>query len=1142
MFVFGSNAAGGYNLTDSVRFRSSASAYLSRTPTSAGDLQKWTWSSWIKRGVLGGTENFFSQTGGGGTSQRTYFLLGSNNTLTVAQYNGASIDFQLTTTQVFRDPSAWYHIVVAADTTQATASNRLKIYINGEQVSAFSTSTYPSLNLNTYVNSTNTAGIGYDTKVASRYFDGYMTEINHIDGQALTPSDFGETDTTTGVWKPKEYTGTYGTNGFYLPMKATTQAEGFNTVLWTGNGTSQSINGVGFSPDLVWVKSRSGAYYNMLQDTVRGAGKSLFSNTTLAEVGNANDLITSFDSDGFTVNTTYLGGYNETTNNTSSTYVGWCWEAGGTAVANTVGDIESQVSANTAKGFSVVTYTGNGTAGATFGHGLSSAPSMVIVKSRTSGSAGWLTYHSSLGEDYYLQLNLTNASAGPTASAWNNTAPSSSVVTLGSGTSVNTSGHNYVAYCFAEVSGFSKFGSYTGNGSTTGPTVTTGFRPAFVLIKQSSSSGTNWMMYDNTRSVANPANNPLTANTTNTEATSTNQIDFNSDGFQITGSSGGVNTSGSTYIYMAFADTRDFQWNFDASGNKNNWTATNINSNASSETTYDIMSDVPTLTDEDTANFATLNPISNLSNGTISNGNLNYASSASWMCAGGTIFPSSGKWYFEGTLVSFSSSFMFGVINTDFVSWATYPGASAYGWTIQGTSSGTGTWNNNVPVTLVSGEVSATNDIFMVAYDVDAGKIWFGKNGTWYSSGNPSAGTNAIYTNLSGALAPVVSTSTTSDTVALNCGQRPFAYTPPTGFKKLNTYNLPDSAVKDGSQYMNPVIYTGDGASSRSITGLGFSPDLVWVKQRNIAQSHTLTDSVTGTGKIIATDAPNGEYTGTTYGQLSSFDSDGFTASKGSDPTYSYYNISGGSYVAWNWRGSDSSAVTDSSGTIGTVTRSTNTTSGFSVVTYTGTGTSGQTIPHGLGVTPSLIITKRRDTTGNWIVMPGNSTLLGGSYILVLNSTAAKTSNTSYYAGYPGVSSYYSSTDATVNASGGTYMSYVFAEVEGFSKFGSYTGNGSTDGTFVYTGFRPAFLLLKVTSTTDNWMMWDGVRSPENLADNGLQPNSSGAEATGNINQSIDLLSNGFKCRNTNEKTNYSGYNYIYMAFAENPFKNSLAR
>ena len=262
---------GGYNLTDSLRFRSSASASLERTPTTTGNQKTFTASFWIKRGLI--VDNVIMSSGetGDGDADLLQFHL------TNASLRLATATTQLCLTNaVLRDPSSWYHVVLAVDTTQATASDRIKIYLNNLLLS-FSASSMPAQNTdfgwNKATNRMKIARAYNDTA----HFDGYMTEINFVDGQALTPSDFGETDTVTGVWKPKEYEGTYGTNGFYLPMKETTQAEGFNTVTYAGNGGTQSITGVGFEPDLVWIKNRGFANSHQLVDSVRGATKHVFS-------------------------------------------------------------------------------------------------------------------------------------------------------------------------------------------------------------------------------------------------------------------------------------------------------------------------------------------------------------------------------------------------------------------------------------------------------------------------------------------------------------------------------------------------------------------------------------------------------------------------------------------------------------------------------------------------------------------------------------------------------------------------------------------------------------------------------------------------------------------------------------------------
>ena len=362
----------------------------------------------------------------------------------------------------------------------------------------------------------------------------------------------------------------------------------------------------------------------------------------------------------------------------------------------------------------------------------------------------------------------------------------------------------------------------------------------------------------------------------------------------------------------------------------------------------------------------------------------------------------------------------------------------------------------------------------------------------------------------------------------------------------LSTANLPDPAInpaqgKSPEDYFDVFTWTGTGNTGRSFTDLSFQPDLVWAKDRTNAYGHVLFDSVRGAGadKELGSQVTGAEgYASTsTYDYLSSFDSNGFTSTYSGSNFAAYFNNSGDSYVAWNWK-ANGTGVSNTDGSI-TSTVSANTDIGFSIVSYTGTG-SNATVGHGLDSALDMLIVKNRDRSANWHTWHNE---LAGTQFLELSSTAAAgTDAPSWNSTVPSSTVFSVGTSNSTNASGEDLIAYCFHSVEGFSKFGSYTGNGSTDGAFVYTGFRPAFLLLKVTSTADDWIIWDGVRSPENLADNALKPNSSAAEVTGNINNSIDLVSNGFKCRNTNEKTNFSGYNYIYMAFAENPFKYSNAR
>ena len=319
-------------------------------------------------------------------------------------------------------------------------------------------------------------------------------------------------------------------------------------VTYTGTGATQTIT-VGFQPDLVWIKSRSAATDHKLTDSVRGVTKALISDTTGAETTDTNG-VTAFTSTGFTL------GSDSVYNTNGATYVAWCWQAGqGSSSSNTSGSITSTVSVNTTAGFSVVTYTGNATTGATVGHGLGVKPAMVILKTRAGGIEGWPVWQKSLAsESYFLRLNETSATYTSLSNRW--TAFSSTTITLGNNTETNGSGYTYVAYCWAEIAGFSKFGSYLANASTDGTFVYLGFRPKFVMAK--ASSGTNsdesWVIWDSSRNTYNTMPNVLYPNLSNAEAGS-DQIDFLSNGFKLRTSNNNGNITGNTYIYAAFAES-----------------------------------------------------------------------------------------------------------------------------------------------------------------------------------------------------------------------------------------------------------------------------------------------------------------------------------------------------------------------------------------------------------------------------------------------------------------------------------------------------------------------------------------------------------------------------------------------------------
>ena len=353
--------------------------------------------------------------------------------------------------------------------------------------------------------------------------------------------------------------------------------------------------------------------------------------------------------------------------------------------------------------------------------------------------------------------------------------------------------------------------------------------------------------------------------------------------------------------------------------------------------------------------------------------------------------------------------------------------------------------------------------------------------------------------------------------VSFNFGQRPFAYTAPTGFKSLNTQNLPTPAIKNPSKYMNIATYTGTG-NTRSITGVGFQPDLVWTKSRSNIETHKLVDSIRGATKALSSETTGDEVT---QSGLTSFDSDGFTIDGTTDIGY---NTNTYTYVGWNWK----KGITP----------------GFDIVSYTGTGVA-RTISHSLGAVPHWMIIKARTTVSTdqgWPVYHRNNTAAPETDYLLLNSTAATADLDTVWNDTAPTSSVFSvGTNALVNTNNDTYLAYLWTEIAGFSRFGTYTGNGSADGPFVWCGFRPRWVALKRTDSTSDWSIRDSARTPRNVDINPIWTNLANAESP-DTSYSNDLLSNGFKIRSASAWINASGATYIFAAFAELPFKYSRGR
>ena len=490
-----------YTVDQSLKLDSASVANLQFTPSSASNRKTWTLSFWCKVGDIASGEQSIFTAGTSCTDRLGVMLDGGNH----FSFNVCGVGDVIETQAVYRDPSAWLHCVFVLDTTQSTSTDRGKIYVNGESVALTHNSSL-TLNKDYTINNNTLHAIGALSNAvtsASYTFGGYLGEMHFVDGQALTPSDFGETG-TYGEWKPIEYSGTYGTNGFYLPFKQDYTVEGFSTVTYKGTSASQYIGGTGFKPDLVWAKSRGQAYGHQLYDSVRGATKRLQSNDTSSESTQVNNL-TAFNNDGFTL------GSDAGINQSGDNVVAWGWDMGGTTATNTSGSENSTVRANPTYGQSIVSYVGKEVAGTTYGHGLNSAPEFIIVKN-LSRSSNWKVYYGD--NTKALALNTTGATDDQTY-YWNDTSPTSSVFTVGGGTDTNGNDENLVAYCFHSVSGYSKFGSYTGNGNLSGTSVTLGFRPAWVMIRKTDSA--DWLIFDSTRNPLNEVRSFLEPNTTDVE-------------------------------------------------------------------------------------------------------------------------------------------------------------------------------------------------------------------------------------------------------------------------------------------------------------------------------------------------------------------------------------------------------------------------------------------------------------------------------------------------------------------------------------------------------------------------------------------------------------------------------------------------
>ena len=628
----------------------------------------------------------------------------------------------------------------------------------------------------------------------------------------------------------------------------------FNTVLYTGNGSTQSITGVGFQPDLVWVKRRSNTEDNAIFDSSRGVQKQITANKTNAESTKTNAL-SSFDSDGFTT------GANNALNTNAETYVAWCFKGnGGTTSSNTDGTITSTVQANNTLGFSIVTYTGNGSASQTVGHGLNSAPEIILAKPNIVSS--WAVYTATTGTNKILELNST-AAEQTISNYWGTSSPSATTFGVApSNANNNSSGNSVFAYCFHSVAGFSKIGSYTGTGAA-GNAQNTGFEPAFVLIKRTDSSGA-WSLYDNKRNTTNPRNLKLVPNSDAAEnvAGTTYQLNFFTNGFEFLGGGSDLNASGGTFIYLAFAADPDTT----SPTLADSFNTTTYTGNGSSQSITGL-------------GFKPNLVWIKQRNGTNPHGLWDSVRGAGKLIKSNTTEAQTGN---AGDLLGSFDSDGFQV-NRNYLQYTAYdntnynPGTYvAWAWKANGNLPTINTDGSNE--TIVSANANAGFSIVKCPNIAnDPGTFGHGLSsapemiitkridgsGGWQTY-HTSIGTGSrLELNSSAATAGGVwnSTAPTSTVFSydgLSAGEAFVAYCfhSVTGFSKIGSY-------------------TGTGAA-RSITGLGFAPNWVLLKETDGVDSWEVFDTARGAGKVLYPNGSNAEYTSASN-QLSSFDSDGFS-------------------------------------------------------------------------------------------------------------------------------------------------------------------------------------------------------------------------------------------------------------------------
>jgi hypothetical protein len=1072
-----------------------ANEYLKRTPTSTGNTRVWTWSGWLKLNdtAAAPTNIFMARTIAAGAD---YTYIDSNaGEIRFADDAG----YVNNTTRKIRDSSGWFHLLCNLNTTSSSGDDRMNIYINGVLESNLSSASNPVINYQATVNTIILHTIGNNSN--NQYGKYNITDVFLIDGQALTPDVFGfykvgkgyisagstqSTDFRPGQWVPKtprviktaiNNSGGFGVNGFYLPMN---DSNNFGADF---HGTPNSI-----------IKLQE----NLPQPRCR--------------IDGVGDYTGALRDDPF------------------KQYLIYAQPNVSGGLQNGYGDYSHII-------------RGSGTPKVITG-GASGTPTISTTQSLYYGSSLYFdgndTINVETNDSNYLGRDFTIEFW-----AWHD--PANQLV-------FNTTPHSSFAISL-DRGGSGQTSLYIGNGSVW---QTLDFRSGGRLYSQQ----WNHVAVERYNNAITIYHNGVAQGTTTAYMPTGFYSLFRYGTYD---NAAGEPVVGYIQDYRVYSGVAKYKGGFDV---PKPYTPVGIATwRAVPDTTAN--------------NFATLNPLSYQTSGTpgtsypiLSDGNLKvtHGQTGQWERSHASFGVGEGKWYYEFEIVirpefispNSSENWAMGVRESDSPLFYNVTdgfedlGDHVYWVDALGTSGAAKIVSNqDRSLGSTSGILSVVNgDIINVAFEKTATtlKVWFGINGTYFNSGNPSSGTTpavnhstttkyiipsvAFYQYGGGQIEPVgifnfgqnpsFSGSTTAGTFTDSNSKGLFKYQPPSGFLALCEDNLPTPAISDPGKYFRSVLWTGTGAS-RNIVGVGFTPDLVWVKLRNTTGNHSLYDAVRGAGQRLSSSLTNAEATFTN--SITSFDSTGFSLGSNSDGDV---NSSGNTYVAWCWKAGAGTTSTNTNGSITSVV-SVNQDAGFSIVSGLSGGSSSSVFDsfgHGLGKTPSFILVKNRDVVDYFYAYHKS---LPTQY-LVLGATNASAGGGGNIWGTSGPSSSVITTrqSAFASAAGQRFIFYCWAEIEGFSKFGSYVGNGSADGPFVYTGGRPAFVMIKRTDSTGDWYLFDSSRNSSNPVSLGLISNTT--QIDGDYTGWGDFLSNGFKIRRTDGAWNASGGTYIFACWMESPF------